>query len=468
MSGESVLIVDDDASMCQMLELGLRGSGYESVSCQSAQAALEELAQRDFDTVITDVRMRGGNGMELCSHIVQSRPDVPVIVITAFGSMETAIEAIRAGAFDFLTKPFELDTLRLTVQRALRQRSLAKQVVRLQRALRGTRDFGQLIGGSGGMRRVFELLERVAPSEAAVLLTGESGTGKELAARALHEHSQRRAGPFVAINCAAMPEALLESELFGHARGAFTDARTERRGLFLQAQAGTLFLDEIGELPLALQPKLLRALEERCVRPLGANEEVAFDARLVAATNRDLESRVEEGAFREDLYYRIQVIQIELPPLRARGNDILLLAQHFIEHFAALADKPASHRTTSIDGLTPAAAEKLLGYSWPGNVRELKNCIERAVTLARYNEIGVDDLPPKVRAHQPSQLLLAGDDPSELSTMDEIERRYVLRVFETTSGNKSLAAKILGFNRKTLYRKLRRYGVLAASEGDES
>ena len=468
MSGEAILIVDDDASMRELVELGLRGGGYRTLSCPSGETALEALARQDFDTVITDVQMRGGNGMELCARVVESRPDLPVIVITAFGTMETAVEAIRAGAFDFLTKPFDLDALRLTVSRALRQRSLAKQVVRLERALRGTRDFGPLIGGSAAMQPVFELLERVAPSDAAVLVSGESGTGKELVARALHSHGPRAKGPFIAINCAAMPEALLESELFGHARGAFTDAREARKGLFAQAEGGTLFLDEVGELPLAMQPKLLRALEERRVRPVGASQEVAFDARLITATNRDLESLVEEGGFREDLYYRIQVIELELPPLRARGNDILLLAQHFIEHFAALANKPARGAgTAAVDGLTPPAAEKLLAYGWPGNVRELKNCIERAVTLARYHEIGVDDLPEKVRSHRPTQLPLSGDGLSALVSMEEIERRYVLQVFEATSQNKSLTAKILGFNRKTLYRKLRRYGVMIEALGAE-
>jgi len=449
----AILIVDDDPAMCRMLESGLGSSGYETASAVSADAALELLGARDFDLIITDVRMREMDGLELCRRIVETRPDIPVIVTTAFGSMEVAIEAIRAGAYDFITKPMPLDTIRLTVQRATRHRALSRKVERLQQALRETREFESLLGSSPPMRQLIDLIERVAPSDTVVLITGESGTGKELVARALHRRSARKDGPFVAINCAAMPETLLESELFGHAKGAFTDAKVARAGLFVQASKGTLFLDEIGELPLGLQPKLLRALQERKVRPLGANVEVAFDARIIAATNLDLESAVEEGRFRQDLFYRIHVIEIDTPPLRVRGNDVLLLAQRFIEHFAAVSGK-------AITGILAPAADKLLTYPWPGNVRELQNCIERAVTLCRYSDITVDDLPQRVREYERSRSLLAVDDPSDFVPMEEIERRYVTRVFEATNGNKSLAAKILGFNRKTLYRKLRQYGVL--------
>jgi two-component system response regulator HydG len=285
-----------------------------------------------------------------------------------------------------------------------------------------------------------------------VLVTGESGTGKELVARALHRRSCRRAEPFVAVNCAAMPDALLESELFGHARGAFTDARAVRAGLFARAHGGTLFLDEIGDLPVALQPKLLRALQERVIRPVGADNEQAVDVRVVAATNRDLETAVEERRFREDLYYRINVVHIDLPPLRSRGGDVLLLAQHFVQHFAAV-------RGREIQGLSAPAAEKLSAYSWPGNVRELQNCIERAVALARYDQIMVDDLSEKIRNYRRSHVLVASDDPDELASMEEVERSYVLRVLEAVGGNKSKAAQVLGFDRATLYRKLERYGT---------
>jgi two-component system response regulator HydG len=301
------------------------------------------------------------------------------------------------------------------------------------------------------MKEIYDLLDRLVDSDAAVLITGESGTGKEVVARALHHRGRRSAGPFMAINCAAMPEQLLESELFGHTRGAFTDARAARTGLFLEANGGTLFLDEIGDLPLALQPKLLRALQERVVRPVGATEEVPFDVRLVASTNRDLETAVEEGRFREDLYFRINVIQVALPPLRARGGDVLLLAQHFLEQHAARAEK-------RVTGLSPAAAERLVSYAWPGNVRELQNCIERAVALARYEQILVDDLPERIRAYRGSYVVLAADDPSELVPLEQVERRYILRVMEAVGGNKTVAAKVLGLDRATLYRKLERYG----------
>jgi two-component system response regulator HydG len=456
----AILIVDDDEGMCRMLETGLGARGYQTASRTSADAALELLHLHDFDAVITDVRMRGLNGIELCSRIADSRPDIPVIVITAFGSMDAAIEAIRAGAYDFVTKPFELEAIRMTVQRAVMHRSLSRKVARLEQALRETRTFESLLGSSTSMRRIYDLIERVAPSDTAVLITGESGTGKELVARALHRRSPRQAGPFVAINCAAMPETLLEGELFGHVKGAFTDAKTGRPGLFQQAHRGTLFLDEVGELPLGLQPKLLRALQEKSVRPLGSQTESSFDARIIAATNRDLETAVAEGRFRDDLYYRIHVIQIDMPPLRTRGNDILVLAQHFVERFASIAGKP-------VRGILPAAAEKLLAYAWPGNVRELQNCIERAVTLCRYSEVTADDLPEKVQNSKRAPAVIASDEPSDLVSMEEIERRYVLRVFEATGRNKSLAAKILGFNRKTLYRKLRRYGVIAAVDSEE-
>ena len=449
----SVLIVDDDKSMCTMLERGLGSAGWSTASSTNAESALSQLDVHDVDVVITDVRMRGLDGLELCRRIAASRPDIPVLVLTAFGSMETAVAAIRAGAYDFITKPVELDTIRLAVHRAAERRSLARRVERLQEALRESRELDGMVGTSHAIQSLRDLVDRVGPSDTAILVYGESGTGKELVARALHQRSARRNGPFIAVSCAAVPEHLLESELFGHARGAFTDAKRERTGLFQEAHGGTLLLDEIGELPLGLQPKLLRALQERTVRPVGSAVEVPFDARLIAATNRDLEAAVEQGSFRQDLYYRIQVVQLDVPPLRARGNDILLLAQHFLSRHAAAAGK-------HIHGFLPATAHQLLGYPWPGNVRELRNCVERAVTLCRHSEIGVEDLPPRISKYERSRFVLATDDLDALVTMDEVERRYVLRVFELTGGNKSLAAKVLGFNRKTLYRKLRRYGVV--------
>jgi len=447
-----VLVVDDDRGMCEMLAAGLGKLGFAVTWRTAAAEALDVLAASEVDVVVTDLNMRGMNGIELCERIVANRPDLPVIVITAFGSLESAVAAIRAGAYDFVTKPLDVDALALALGRAVQHRTLREEVKRLRRVVEETRWYGELLGTSPAMQRVYSLLDRIVDSSASVLITGESGTGKELVARTLHQRSARRAGPFVGVNCTAMPEALLESELFGHARGAFTDARSARKGLFLQAHGGTLFLDEVGDLPLALQPKLLRALQERKVRPVGSDEEVAFDARIVAATNRDLESAVEEGRFREDLYFRINVIHVPLPPLRARGGDVLLLAQHFIDHHAAQAGR-------RVIGLSPAAAERLVAYTWPGNVRELQNCIERAMALTQYERIAVEDLPEKIRRYHRSQVLIASDDPSELVPLEEVERRYILRVMEAVGGNKTLAAQVLGVGRKTLYRKLEQYGA---------
>ena len=452
-----VLVLDDDRDMCEMLAAALAREQYAVDWRTAAVDGLALLESEDFDVVVTDLNLGGMSGLELCERVVTNRADIPVVVITAFGSLETAVAAIRAGAYDFITKPFAVEMLALTLGRAVRHRALREEVKRLRRVVAHSRTFGDLLATSPAMQAVALLLERVAASEASVLVTGETGTGKELAARALHERGRRRDGPFVAVNCAALPESLLESELFGHARGAFTDARGTRAGLFLQATGGTLFLDEIADLPLGLQPKLLRALQERTVRAVGSDAEVPFDVRLVAATNRDLESLVEERRFREDLYYRINVVHVPLPALRARGNDVLALAHHFIERYAAAAEK-------RVTGITAAAAERLLAYSWPGNVRELQNCVERALALTQYDSLTVEDLPQKIRDFRRSHVLIGSDDPEELVPMEEVERRYVSRVMEAVAGNKTLAARILGFDRKTLYRKLEHYAALAGDE----
>ena len=447
-----LLVVDDVQSMCEMLAERLPPLGFDVEWRTSAAEALAYLAAAEVDAVVTDINMREMDGLELCNRIVAAHPEVPVIVITAFGNLEAAIAAIRAGAYDFLTKPFEIKVLALSLERAVQHRRLRAEVKRLRRSVHEAQRLGDLLGTSPAMQEVYALIDRVADSDTSVLVTGETGTGKELAARALHDRSRRRDGPFVAINCAAVPETLLESELFGHARGAFTDARATRTGILCQANGGTLFLDEIGELPLALQPKLLRVLQERKVRPVGGDAELPIDVRLVCATNCDLDTAVEEKRFREDLYFRINVITVKLPPLRARGGDVLLLAQDFLERSAAKVDRP-------VTGIAPEAAKLLMAYPWPGNVRELHNCIERAVALARYDQITVADLPDKVQHHRPSYVVVAGDDPSELISLEEMERRYILRVLEAVAGNKTLAAQILKMGRKTLYRKLEHYGA---------
>ena len=454
-----VLVVDDDDAMCAMLRTHLTKRGFDVTAYGVAPDAFDALRSGDFDVVVTDLNMRGMSGLELCERVAADRPDIPVVVITAFGSLDAAIGAIRAGAYDFVPKPFEIDALVVSLERAIQHRRLRAEVTRLRRVVAAAQRFDDILGDSPPMRRVFDVLERVKASDASVLITGESGTGKELVARALHHRSQRRTGPFVAINCAAIPEALLESELFGHARGAFTDAKAARTGLFVQAGRGTLFLDEIGELSLGLQPKLLRTLQERTVRPLGAGAELPFQARLIVATNCDLEAAVAKQRFREDLFYRINVMHIELPPLRARGSDVLLLAQDFLERYALMAGK-------QIGSISPAAAEKLLGYGWPGNVRELQNCMERAVALAQYAEVVVEDLPEKIRDYRRTHIVIASDDPSEFVPMDVIERRYIERVLEAVGGNKTEAAKVLGFDRTTLYRKLERYGLVPLREGE--
>ena len=447
-----ILIVDDEQMMCEMLEDDLKRHGFHPTCYTSAEKALDALKIESFDVLLTDMNLPNMNGIELCERVVANRPDIPVIVITAFGSMETAIAAIRAGAYDFVTKPIDTDFLILALDRAVNHHGLQEKVKLLDEALKKSHQFDELIGQSPPMGKLIDRLKRIADTETSILITGETGTGKELVAQALHRRSRRHKGPFVAVNCAALPDALLESELFGHKSGAFTDAKTERKGLFFQANGGTLFFDEIGDFPLTLQPKLLRSLEERCVRPIGGTSEIAFDVRIIAATNRDIETAVEEGRFREDLYYRINVIQIDLPPLRERGTDILLLARHFVEQFTIRSDN-------QIAGISDTASEKLLNYTWPGNIRELRNTIERAVVLTRYEKISVDDLPEKIRNYKTSHILVGSDNPSELVPIQEVERRYILHVLKTVGGNKTLAARVLGLDRKTLYRKLQHYKV---------
>jgi len=454
-----VLLVDDEQVMCDMLATTLGRRGFDVQTTTSPAQALVMAGQEDYGVVLTDLQMPGVDGIELCTRLAANRPDLPVIVLTSFGSFETAVAAIRAGAYDFLTKPVEIDTVVLALDRALQHRELREEVRRLRNAVRETQHLGEIVGASPVMKQMFDLVQRVAQTDASVLITGESGSGKEMVAQALHQRGRRQRGPFVAVNCAAMPETLLESELFGHVRGAFTDAKAPRPGLFVQAHGGTLFLDEIGEMPLGLQPKMLRALQQRTVRPVGGESEVPFDVHLVAATNVDLEAAIEAGRFREDLFFRINVITVDVPPLRRRGNDVLMLAQRFVEEFAALNAK-------RVVGLTSPAAERLLAYGWPGNVRELRNCIERAVALTQFEQITLADLPEKIQAARRNQVVLATDDPADFVPLEEVERLYILRVLDASSGNKASAARILGLDRKTLYRKLERWGAAGGAEPD--
>ncbi len=444
-----VLIIDDDPSMLELLRAELERREFEVCTHATPEGALRMLAEADFSAILSDIQLQGMSGVDLCREVVALREDVPVIVMTAFASTEAAIASIRAGAYDFVTKPFDADDLVLTIERAIRHRELGQEVTRLRLAVGPQARFDEMIGDSEAMKRLCSLVARVATTDATVLVTGESGTGKELVARALHARSDRASGPFVAISCAAMPAHLLESELFGHEKGAFTDARTSRPGLLTSATGGTLFLDEIGEMPLEMQPKLLRALQERTVRPVGGNKEVPFDARIVAATNRDLEIEVEQRRFREDLFYRINVVHVRVPPLRERDNDVLLLAQSFLQRCRSSGG--------TVVGLTKQAAERLVVYPWPGNVRELQNCIERAVTLAQFDHLRIDDLPERIGQYRGPRLGVETLDPSNVLPMDEVERRYVLQVLEAMGGNKASAARALGVDRRTLYRKLERW-----------
>jgi two-component system response regulator HydG len=447
-SAGTVLVVDDDVDAAELVADSLRARGLRAIAEANPHEALSDAMKDDLDVVVTDLQMRSLDGLELCQRIAKARPDLPVVVMTGHASVDAAVGALRAGAFDFIVKPVDAELLALTVGRAVQHHRLASEVHRLRTVVAGSERAGRLLGDSPAMKRVYDVIRRIAPTEATVLVTGESGTGKELVARAIHEHSARSEGPFIAINCAAVPASLLESELFGHAKGAFTDAKAARRGLFLEAQGGTLFLDEIGEMPLEMQVKLLRALQERTVRAVGGTGETPFDARVVAATNRDLEKEVAEKRFREDLYYRVNVCSVAVPPLREREGDVPLLARAFVERFAGKHQK-------AVKGIAAPALAKLVEYDWPGNVRELENGIERAVAMAQHDQLVPDDLPERVRAHraQIGSSLLPGTE-AELVTLEELERRYVDHVLKLVKGNKSKAARVLGFDRRTLYRRL--------------
>lgn len=447
-----ILVVDDDVATRRLLLQWLKAESHEVVAAASLAEALQVAANVEPQVVITDLNMPGGTGIDLCRRLADVWPDSPVIVITAFGSMAVAVEAMRAGAFDFITKPFDVEALSLAVERALQHHRLKSEVKRLRAATGQAGWDDEVVGKSSAVLEMRSLLERVSKSDATVLITGETGSGKEVAARVLHRHSRRRAGPFVALNCSAVPETLLESELFGHAKGAFTDARSARPGVFLEAHHGTLFLDEVGDLPATMQAKLLRALEERTVRPVGGVGEVAFDARIVAATNRDLEGAIDDGTFREDLYYRLNVVHVSVPPLRTREGDVLLLGQRFLQQFA-------SQSRPEVLGISESAARQLTVYPWPGNIRELRNAIERGVALTRFDHIRAEDLPDRIRGYEPQHVLVAADSLEDLVSLHEVEKRYVLKVMQAAGGNKSLAAQTLGVSRRTLYRKLGEYGV---------
>ena len=440
-----VLVVDDDEFLAKTIVDGLVRRNMSAELAVTATVARNRLDRGDIDVVLLDVHLAGADGIELCAELLRQWPTLDVLVMSGSGSIDRAVAAVRAGAVDFLTKPFSLDSLARRVLQTRREQTQPRAVSPM---------LPELIGASAAMDVVRALLARLAGTSANVLINGESGTGKEIAARGLHRLSRRAAGPFVAINCAALPEALLESELFGYVRGAFTDARTDRAGLFAQADGGTIFLDEIGELPRSLQPKLLRALEERTIRPIGASSELTVDVRVVTATHRNLAADVEAGRFRADLYYRLNTLRLALPPLRDRRDDIDALAQHFARTIAA-------HERRPVRGLTPAALARLRAQPWPGNVRELRNCIEHAVAMTTTDVLDVIDLPPLPEATPPrgSPALPAAtttpaDPDADWPTLESLERAYLDRVLAHVGGNRSAAARVLGIDRRTLLRKL--------------
>lgn len=443
--GHKILVVDDDLGMCGMLSDVLKEEGFSVHTTGESLEASKILKKEEFDVIVTDLKMKGLKGLDLLEVAHKVAPMTPVIIITAFGTIESAIKAMKMGAYDYITKPFQMDELVLTVRKALENRLLKKEVIRLRKEVESRYDFHQLIGKSPSMQKIYDLIERISDSSSNVLITGESGTGKELVAKAIHYNGVRKEGPFVAINCAAIPETLIESELFGYKKGAFTDAKSDKKGLIFEANEGTLFLDEITEMPLTLQAKLLRVIEEREVRPLGDTNSYPIDVRIISTSNRDIASLIQQGRFREDLYYRLKVIDIEMPPLRERKEDIPILVQHFIHKFSKELKK-------AVSSVSEEALKILLNYFWPGNVRELENIIQRAITLSQHEVILPDDLPASIIQKTDEKLFEKAME--EKFTLDQLEKEYVKRVLIETGGNKSKAAERLGLDRKTLYRKL--------------
>jgi len=445
----TILIVDDERNTREGLARALRRK-YRILLADSAMTALEVMKTESPEAVITDLRMPGMDGMTLVRRVLAHDPQPVCILLTAYGNVETAVEAMKSGAYDFLTKPVNLDRLEVLLKRAIQARRLEESNRNLKEQLDAKYGMEQIIGRSPAMQEVFDTLRQVAPSRATVLIQGESGTGKELVAHALHRLSPRSDNPFVAVHCAALSDTLLESELFGHERGAFTGATETRKGRFELADGGTLFLDEIGEVEPATQVKLLRVLEERNFERVGGMENIEVDTRLLAATNRDLRRMVDEGSFREDLFFRLNVVQITLPSLRERKEDIPLLLHHFLNQFREENGK-------ELEGFTPEALEALTSYAWPGNIRELRNVIERMVVLARGDKLTVRDVPVEVREGQNSSK--ASGPLKGVTSMQEAEKRMIRQALDDNKGNRTLAAKQLGISRRTLHRKLNDYGL---------
>lgn len=441
-----LLVVDDDKNHCNTLITLISDWGYRTEGVNSGEAAVELCKEQPFDLILMDVRMSGISGIDALREIKVYNPSIPVLIMTAYSDIETAVTAIKTGAYDFLTKPLNFDELKLTIERALDHTMLREENKVLKDSFADSFDTGGIIGRSPAMAKLMETLFTVAPSEATILITGESGTGKELIAKILHTNSTRARGPFIAVNCAALSETLLESELFGHEKGAFTGADKQREGRFLAADKGSIFLDEVGEMPLAMQAKLLRAIQEREVQRVGGDHPAKVDVRILAATNRDLEQEVNNGTFRQDLFYRLNVVTLTIPPLRERIEDIPILAIHFLKHFS-------ERNAKLIKGFTPGAMDKLLKHDWPGNVRELENTVERAVVLLMGEYVSERELPPALGGVDESPSRRHGFSGM---TLEEIENAAVREVLAETGGNKSEAARRLGITRKTLLSKLQK------------
>jgi two-component system response regulator PilR (NtrC family) len=453
MSPGRLLVVDDERSMRELLAITLRQGGHEVAQAEGGDAAIEALKTDTFDLVITDLRMRPLDGFDVLRAAREVSPATLVLVMTAYASTETAVEAMKLGAYDYITKPFKLDEIRLTVDKALERKRLAEENLALKRQLRRQRGFDNFVGRSPQMFAVFDMIRKSAEGMSTVMITGESGTGKELVARAIHQESARRGGPFVSLNCGAIPEGLMESELFGHVKGAFTGAVATTPGLFAAAEGGTLFLDEVTEIPTSVQVKLLRAIQEREVRRVGDTRDTRVDVRLIAASNRDLARAVADGDLREDLFYRLNVIPIHLPPLRERREDIPPLVAYFLDKLARELRKP-------VTGIGPEALALLERYHWPGNVRELENVIERAIVLGNSEVVGVEALPPGLSSPQQTLELPVDLPPSGLdldALLDRIERRYLEVALERTGGVQTRAAELLGISFRQFRYKLQKH-----------
>ena len=455
---QRILIVEDEAPMCELLTAFFSEKAYDVGTAQDGEHALARLGERDYALVITDIKLPGMSGLELLARIRVDWPEVAVVIMTAFSSISSAVEAMKLGAEDYIGKPFQLDELAITVEKALERLSLRREVRELRAEVRGRYNFSNIVGRSKPMQQLFEVIKRIAARrDASALITGSTGTGKELVARAIHYNSDRRDAPFMPINCSAIPDTLLESELFGHQKGAFTGAHETRRGLIEEAQGGTVFLDEINTLSPSLQVKLLRVLQERVVRRVGGRENIQIDIRLVSASNQDLEEAAKRGEFRQDLFYRLNVVPVRLPDLRDRREDIPLLVLHFLQKFAQQHGEPPRRFANE-------AMRVLMTHAWPGNVRELENAVEHALTMGRGEILLSEDLPVSVTAPERDIIHEATLDDV---TLAELERRYILLVLEKMSGHQIKTSRVLGIDRRTLYRRLRQYGYTGRLRGEE-